>query len=101
MCRVEKIPLFFFAQTPSLTQNAPHSLSVLYSVIPMLPATAGQAVGLNRVRSSRVWIREGAESLHFYSYQSSMDTGDLLGDRFWLSPKKGKWEGLLSSFLVR
>lgn len=26
------------------------------------------------------------------SDQSSMDRGDPLGDRFWLSPKKGKWK---------
>ena len=29
------------------------------------------------------------------SDQSRMDIGDPLGDRFWLSPKKGKWQTLI------
>lgn len=35
--------------------------------------------------------------LHDMSDLSGMDGGDPLGDRFWLSPKKGEWQGSVDS----
>lgn len=102
---MKRFPCSFLTNTlPTL--NVPlhsHSFSLLDpSCLPC--CSAGWAVGLARVKrgSSSVVLtgwwkqKEGVvfcwRPLCYMSDQSSMDIGDPLGDRFWLSPKKGKWE---------
>lgn len=41
---------------------------------------------------NKVLVSAGATEAFVQSDKSGMDGGDLLGDRFWLSPKKGMWQ---------
>lgn len=41
-------------------------------------------------KAGRCFVGASEASLYDRSDQSSMEIGDPLGDRFWLSPKKGK-----------
>lgn len=107
--RHEKISLFPFFFFAFLTNTLPalkvplrsHSFSFLAPYCRLCPS-AGQAVGLyvkrrkqqcgfECVTKAEGVLVEPVRPLCNMSDQSSMEIGDPLGDRFWLSPKKGKW----------
>lgn len=107
--RDEKIPLFSLSHKHSLHPERTSPLLFLLFLSPScVPCWfAGEAVGLTRVKTSSsscvvvdcvakaekrcCVLLEPLRPLHNMSDQSSRESGDPLGDRFWLSPKKGKF----------
>lgn len=96
----EKIPLFFFPHKhppyPECTPPLPFLRSIRHILHAMLFRWMGSGSHKGERKEQRCGVDLGGESrkkvlLCNMSYQSSMDMGDPLGDRFWLSPKKGKW----------
>lgn len=97
--RDEKIPLFFSHKHPPYPECTPP-----IQFLPFSPSymPCGQSLGLTRVKDKvAVWfwlksersycdLLEALRPLYNMLDQSSRERGDPLGDRFWLSPRKGK-----------